>query len=133
MLLCVSHSLGASSLRRDLGGRLLRDAELHGVRSIAHQAGGAMKHPIHHVNECPDCNGEAGTYQDDWDSEAPRMVWVACEGCANSGQVTSCDRCDEVMALPEAELLGYVCGPCRADVEMGDARAEARRISRWVA
>lgn len=92
-----------------------------------------MKHLLHHADECPDCFGTGGTYEDDWDGEAPRKVPVACEGCDSCGSVSSCDLCDRSMPLTEAELLGYTCGPCRADVERGDARDEVARIQRWSA
>ncbi len=86
--------------------------------------------PQHFVDTCGACDGEGGTYQWDADSEDPRRVFVECEGCGNCGLVGSCDRCDESMPATEAELLGWICGPCRADLEMSDDSAERARWRR---
>lgn len=85
--------------------------------------------PQHHADECPDCKGSGGSFENDEDGK----FFVECEGCENSGSVTQCDRCDEPMSLPQAELYGYVCGPCRADAERSDAAAEMLRIMRRTA
>ena len=91
-----------------------------------------MKHPLHHSHECPDCFGQAGTWQWDWDGEDQQRVWIECEGCANSGQMTNCDRCDEPLPVTTAELCGYLCAGCvdrggRSD--QADEMARARRAS----
>lgn len=91
-----------------------------------------MKHPLHHAHDCTDCGGFGLTEDADYDEDG--LIYrknVRCEGCDGCGMTTSCDRCDEVMPVSEAEMLSYVCGPCRAGVEQGDASAEMARLRRW--
>lgn len=86
--------------------------------------------PQHHADECPECNGLGGTWQDDSDEDGRRMVFASCEWCDNCGSVAQCDRCDESMPLTAAELNGYVCVPCLAAAERGDMVDEMARIRR---
>lgn len=75
--------------------------------------------PQHHARSCEDCGGDGRTVDQDWDDEGqPFTVAVTCEGCDGSGWVADCDECDCTMPLTEAESLGWICGPCRADLEM---------------
>lgn len=89
--------------------------------------------PQRHSEECPECNGEAGTWQDDSDDDGERKVFVSCEWCDNCGSVAQCDHCNESMPLTVAELNGYVCGPCLVDAERNDMASEMLRIGRRTA
>jgi len=86
--------------------------------------------PQHHVHTCTACDGAGLTQDVDYDEGGAVHCSVRCEACDGSGLTTSCDRCDEVMPVTEAELGGYICGPCRAGLERGDAAAEIARIRR---
>jgi hypothetical protein len=90
--------------------------------------------PLHHAHECTDCEG-AGVIQDrDFEDDgAPRFYSVECEGCGGCGKLADCHLCDSPMPLTEAESLGHVCGPCRADHEKRDLDVERARLRRWVA
>lgn len=89
--------------------------------------------PQRHVQPCMECAGAGITQSEDWDDEGRRLVNVRCEACDGLGELVDCSRCDEPTALTYAEEGGGVCGPCRAGLEQGDARAEIARIRRWVA
>ena len=79
--------------------------------------------PQHHIRHCEDCGGEGRTVDCDWDDEGqPFSVTVTCEGCDGSGEVADCDECDCTRPVTELESLGYICGDCRADLEMGAMR-----------
>jgi len=89
-----------------------------------------MRRPQHATSSCQACEGAGRGLSEEWEGDGMRVVSVRCEGCDGAGLTTSCDACDEVLSLPEAEQNGYVCGPCAADHERGDARAEIARIGR---
>ncbi len=88
------------------------------------------RHPVRHVSPCCACGGSGQTEDQDYDEDRSWTVRVRCEACDGTGQLADCDLCDEPMPLSEAELNGYVCGPCKADAERGDAAAEMARIRR---
>lgn len=92
-----------------------------------------MKRPLHHTNHCTDCDGLGRTRDEDYDEHGSRIIMVRCEACDGSGLLTDCDRCGEVISLPEAEQGSYVCTACRVGLEQGDAEAEIARIRRWSA
>jgi DnaJ-class molecular chaperone len=89
-----------------------------------------VKRPQHWTQECPACEGAGVTQDIDYDDGDKRLVVVRCEYCDGSGRLTSCDECDEVMSLPEAETTGYRCTACVVRHEIGDASAEAARLRR---
>lgn len=89
--------------------------------------------PQHHVDHCGACGGAGRTLERDWDDEdQPVSISATCEGCDGSGEVTSCDECDCEIPVTVAELNGYVCGPCKGDLEQRDHetdRSYHRRIA----
>lgn len=87
--------------------------------------------PQRHEQVCLDCDGLGVTPSEDHDEHGVRIVNVRCEGCCGCGLLVDCERCDEPIPLSLAEEGSGYCGPCRADLEMGDAAAEIARVRRW--
>jgi hypothetical protein len=94
----------------------------------------AKARPQRWVHDCVACEGVGVTTERDYDDEGVAIsVRVECEGCSGCGKLAACDLCDEPIPLSDAELLGYVCGPCRGDLENRDQDVERARLRRWVA
>lgn len=91
----------------------------------------AKTHPQRWIHDCTECDGAGRTQDVDYDDDGCAIyVNVRCEACDGSCQITSCSKCDECMPLSEAEQNGYVCGPCAAGLERGDALEEIARVRR---
>ena len=68
------------------------------------------------------------TLDQDFDDEGQvYAVTVVCEGCAGSGSLCNCRRCDAVMPQSTAEMVGYLCAEC---VDRGQRSDQADEMSR---
>lgn len=82
------------------------------------------KYPI---LDCAHCDGCGRTYENDDDGKPYQL---RCEFCEGSGQTTSCNRCGEVVGLPEAESRSGYCVSCVIELETTDWECERERIRR---